>query len=513
MILRRFWIMAAVFVVGVVVTIVFVLDMERVYETTAVIEFDTPAVSQGENAAGGDRTSIPRQLQLIEQRMMSRENLIEVIERYSVFADAEDLSVVEQVVALREAITFQQVTAVQSGTLGSDGRLSAMLVTVRLDDPLLAAELANEFARGIVEDTYRSVARRTSEAVRLLSQQEARVAAESREIEAEISTFQVSNQGALPEGQEFRRDEFQRLQESLMDIERTMQELERERRVFETFGIQSIVGGSDLAATASGPAASIEAELRSLEVELERARQVLAPSNPEISQLEARVEVLTTRAEALRAETRDRFMADINSQLDLLEQQRQIISERLEELEVAMMAAPSVEVELAALNLELTRVQERYAVAANRLAEAENAQLLLEAQQSESMRLLEPALVPEYPVGPSRTRNALLGMGVAGFVALVVGFTLEVLNPVMRSAGAVAARTGLMPVVTIPEVRRPQTRIVRFARQLAFAAAFALFCGGVFYVAGEISQPFAEFMAQIYETGLGRLQTEDTPGA
>jgi uncharacterized protein involved in exopolysaccharide biosynthesis len=510
MIRRRFWIMAAVFFVGVVVTIVLVLNMDRVYETTSVIEFDTPAVADGDMTERSG-TSIPRQLQLIEQRMMSRENLVEVIERYGLFADVDDLTVMEKVVALREAINIQHVTAVQSGTFGSDGRLSAMLVTVRLDNPQTAAELANEIAGRVVADTYRSLADRTSEAVRLLRQQEARIAAESRELEAEISTFQVRNQGALPEGQEFRRDEFQRLQESLMDIERTMQELERERRVFETFGIQSILSGSGFAASASSPLASIEAELRLLEAELARAREVLALANPEVRQLEAQIEVLSTRAEELRVEARDRYLADIDSQIDLLEQQGEVISERLAELQVAMMDAPSVEVELATLSLALTRIQERYAVAANRLAEAENAQLLLEAQQSESMRLLEPALIPEFPVGPSRRLNAVLGIGVAGLVALVVGFTLEMINPVMRSAAAVAGKTGLMPVVTIPEVRLPTTRMVRVRRQLAFAACFALFCASVLYIASEISQPFADFMAQLYEGGLDTHQTDDPP--
>lgn len=205
-----------------------------------------------QNAPGGDASvtvqpnSGARQVQLIEQRLMARESLTEIIERYGLFADMGELTMIERVAALREATTFQQVAAVQSGGFGSDGRLSAMLITVRLNDPLIVADLANEFARRVVDDTFRSVAERTSETLLFFQDQEARIALESREIEAKISSFKQRNQESLPEGQEFRRDESQRLQESLLTIEREVQELRRERRVFDTFGTRSVLSTSGL---------------------------------------------------------------------------------------------------------------------------------------------------------------------------------------------------------------------------------------------------------------------------
>lgn len=499
MIRRRFWIMAAIFYVGVVATLVHALSMDRIYETTAVIEFDTPLLDAGDGSTG-QPTVARQQLQIIEQRLMARESLSEIIYRHDLFADLPDLSPSERVAALREATRFHQVAAVQSGGFGAEGRLSAMLITVRLGDAELVAALANEFAQRVVEDSYRSVSERTTEAVSLFREQEERIAAETRALEAEISRYKLLHQESLPEGQQFRRDEFQRLQENLLTIDRTLQELERERRVFEIFGTRSVLGAGGLPATTANPAASIEAELRIVETELARARQVLAPTNPEIRQLELQVEALTTQAEEVRAEARERFLADIDSQIELLRSQRGIISDRLDSLRTAMNQAPVVEVELAAMDMELTRLQERYAVAANQLAAAENAQMFLEARQSDSMRLLEPAIVPEYPVGPSRTRTAMLGVGIAGLAALVVGFLLELRRPALRTAQAVASRTGLKPVVTIPPIRTRGDRWRSFGRELVYTTLFLGFCASVLYGASQISEPFAELLSTVLES-------------
>ncbi|GGX48576.1 hypothetical protein GCM10007385_15710 [Tateyamaria omphalii] len=507
MVLRRFWVMAAVFFLGVVATMIVVVEMTRVYETTAVIEFDTPNTPGGDAGITVQPNSGARQVQLIEQRLMARESLTEIIERYGLFTDMGELTMVERVAALREATTFQQVAAVQSGGFGSDGRLSAMLITVRLNDPLIVADLANEFARRVVDDTFRSVAERTSETLLFFQEQEVRIAKESREIEAQISSFKQRNQEALPEGQEFRRDESQRLQESLLTIEREVQELQRERRVFDTFGTRSVLSTAGLGASADSPVTTLEAELRTLEIELAQARRLLAPTNPDIARLEAQIEVLNGRADALRAEARERFLADIDSQIELLNGQKEIISERLANLQIAMAEAPSVEIELGSLTLELTRVQERYAVATSQLAEAENAQMLIEARQSDSMRLLEPAIVPEFPVGPSRTRTMLLGVGVSGLLALVIGFLLELMNPVLRTTHAVANRTGLMPVVSIPEIRSTGGSALGFGRQLVSAALFVLFCIGVLYLGTQISPNFEAIVTDVTNDGLELLGT------
>lgn len=496
MVLRRFCIMAAVGFVGVVITLAVVVDIERVYETTAVIEFDLPIVSSGDRTTQTQQGNARQQLlQIIQQRLMTRESLTDIIERYDLFSDAAGLTMAERVTALRGSTTFQQVPAVQAGPEGQ--RLAAMLITVRLDDPQLVADLANEFARRVVSDTYRSVASRTDETLQLLRAQEARSAEAIRRIEQRIKDFKVRNQEALPEGQSIRIEELQRVQESLHALDRSVQELERERRVFETYGRRSMWGTGGPSLPDSSPA---EEELRRLDLELVRLR-LSSPSSPMIERLEALIQVLNQRADELREEGREQFFGDIDSQIALLNSQREAIAQRRSELQAAIAKAPSAELELAALNLDFALAQERYSVAANRLAEAENAQMVLEAEQSVSMRLLEPAITPEYPVGPSRMRAAMLGIGISGLVALAIGFALELMNPVLRSGSSVVSRTGLTPVVTVPEIRGSGDWALGVGRYFALV----LFCAGVVFVAAKVSPPFEAFLMEIVDQGLGMI--------
>ncbi len=505
MIMRRFWIMAGIGFVGVVITLAVAADLDQVYETTAVIEFDLPVASGTDRAGPAQQGNASQQLlQLIQQRLMTRESLTEIIDQFDLFGNTPGLSMAERVTALREAVTFQQVPVQSAGTGAEERRLAAMLITVRLDDPQLVADLANEFARRVVSDTYRSVARRTDETVRLLREQEVRIGETIRRTERRITEFKARNQDALPDGQEVRLEELQRVQESLRALDLSVQELERERRVYEEYGRRSLWGSEGAASPDVSPESSIEEELRRLDVELARLR-VSSPSTPTVQRLEALIEVLNQRAGELREEARQRFLGDIDSQIALLNSQRELIAQRQADLQVAIAKAPSAELELAALNLELTLAQQQYSVTANRLAEAESAQMVMQAQESVSMRLLEPAIEPDYPVGPGRMRAALLGVGVSGLLALAVGLALEMINPVLRTARSVASRTGLTPVVTIPEIRGSGDWTLTVGR----AVVFLLFCTGVVYVAAEVSPPFEAFLQEIVDEGFS--MTEPVP--
>ena len=72
--LRHVTLLAFVVFVGVIASLVFALSLPRTYETMAVIQIEQPDIETASSTATANG-QILQQLQIIEQRVMARENL------------------------------------------------------------------------------------------------------------------------------------------------------------------------------------------------------------------------------------------------------------------------------------------------------------------------------------------------------------------------------------------------------------------------------------------------------
>lgn len=408
--LRRRWpVILFVAVLGVAATLAYALTRPRVYEATAVIQFESPSVSEADEHEGGTLTPAQR-VQLIEQRLMARENLAAVIDRHGLFADTP-LSLNEKVAALRASTTIQSIAAAQTG-FGSSGRLAALIVTVRLGDPVQAAEVANGFAAAVLDEDARRVGDRARAAVAFFAAEEVRLGTALAGIEAEIAAFKNANEAALPGDLAFRRDELARIGELMRDLQQRIIEFTRERDAIAA------------------------------------ARPVRAVEQRQIDTLDGQIAALAGQ-EALLAARRD-------------------------EIEAALRGAPEVERNLALFERRRGQLQDQYAVVSRRLAEAETLLRLHSSQEAERLELLERAVVPDYAIGSGRRRIAILGAAASIAAAVVAAFLLDVLNPVIRSAQQMERALSLRPVVVIPAIDTPADLRRRQALRVAALGLLAL---------------------------------------
>jgi capsular polysaccharide biosynthesis protein len=84
------------------------------------------------------------------------------------------------------------------------------------------------------------------------------------------------------------------------------------------------------------------------------------------------------------------------------------------------------------------------------------AELALEAEQDSTGRrftLIEPPILPAYPVGPNRLAMVMIG-GLLGFALGIVVVTLaELLDRSVRGEKAVAEIVGASPLVSVPYIQ------------------------------------------------------------
>lgn len=436
MLKRRLAIVVTVLALGLLVALYLAVTSPRVYEAVAVIQVDAPALVDTGSDAG---VPAARRVQLIEQSLMSRSNMLEMIERHKLY-ETLPLTVNEKVALLRSSARIESVAASgRDGGGGASAPLSAIIISVGAETAHGAAGLANDFADSIINMDEVSRQARIEETRDFLTAEEARELTELDNHDRLIANYVAENEDSLPTSQEFIRSEMNQLREQEATLDRDIMGLDREKLALQ---IEEPVAEGR-------PAGSLAQQLRSAELELAQARRTFAEGHPEIARLEASTLRLAQGGVSETARIVDEQVALIDSQLVQLRQQKADISQRQTEIEHARNRVPDVTREYGALIRDQQRLRDRYAEISRRLAEVEMMQMLLENNQTERFVVLERAVPPEYPVLSGRKKSAIMGGFAAIMVAIGIAFVTELLNPVLRTARQFEKATGTRPVIDL----------------------------------------------------------------
>jgi uncharacterized protein involved in exopolysaccharide biosynthesis len=429
MVRRRALPMLALVLAGTLATLFLVLRTPHVYESAAVLQVELPRIST--EAASGDAVSRSAQrLQLLQQELTSRDNMLALIDRHGLFTDAPGLTQTERVVALRQSIRIETVRAGQS-TFGAEQPVSALLIVVQLGRPDQAAAVANDLAQEVLDLTAQKQSERVRETLEFYAAEDARLSTAIAALESEFTAYRNANVDALPDGMQARRDEIGRM----------------------------------------------DATLRDLDLQLLDLRQELA--------------ALQSRGSPRAIEQRQ--IAALETQIAGLEGQRAAAQARRAEVDAAVNRAPQVETAIGTYVRRLQQLQDQYSVITRRRAEAETSQRLDSERQTERFDLLEPALPPDYPLASGRRKMMVFGLFGSVMAALGLALALELRNPVLRSARQMERALDLRAVIALPVLPTPANRRRGWLRRLlamatiAAAALAALALRGMAAVQGLIS--------------------------
>lgn len=384
------------------------LSAEPVFQARAVIQIQSPIVAEIEAA----QVSAARRLQQIEQRMMARDNLLALANRFAMF---EGLSDQERAGLMRAAITLSSTAAVNVG-FGSDGAVSSLMILARADRAQTAADLANALASTMVALSAEFRFDRVREATAFFRAEEERITAELTAIEDRIESFRVEHFDLLPPNSAARASELLAHEERLRAARRELSGLEAEI--------------ADLASEATRVTTQRrlvqlrdQLDLRRLdEAELLGLIGTLQPMLRRLPQLERELAAMERREEQLRAQMRatSERLAQVELGARLEADQH---AERYELLEGALV--PDY-----AISRSRRTVLMMGAVASGGLAlglalmlELLNPVLRTGTQMERALGMRPVLTVPAFASGRARRRRVLgwmSGLGLAMLAALAV---------------------------------------------------------------------------------------------
>lgn len=378
---------------GVAMSVVTALEQRHLYRSSEVIQVVQAKVA-GDLARSTVEGSAARRLQSIEQRVMARDSVLEIIALHGLYADIPAMTPNEKIEALRSAVKITNQAAA-GGSNGRDGAVSILTVSAEMPTAALAQEIAHEFAARTIALSRETRLEQARETLAFFSAREETLRAQVSRVEDAMAAFRRDNDLALPGTLSFRRDEIAGINQELLTIARERIRIER---------------------------AAVQAQ------------------------------------QTERQATAVRKLADFNAELATLDAQVRLLEARKVELENSIQTSPQIDRQLGAFAREQEQLRAELDVAVARRTEAEVGYRLETQGQGEQLTVIEPASLSDYPFTRSRKKLVIAGAMVSVVLALAVAFLLDMMNPVMRTAAHMERDLGIKPVVSVPRMETRSKR-------------------------------------------------------
>lgn len=473
--LKRLPVMLALFLVCSISASVVALKLPPTYSTSALLlveEAQIPDSMAGqliESDAG-------QQLQVIEQRLRTRVNMLAIARQFSVFEDMRGMTPDEIVTEMRDQTSVSRT--------GGRGQATLMRVSFEARSAQIAANVVNEYVSLILQESTDFRMSRAEGTLAFFEQEVERLSGDLDAQSSMIVRFKNDNSEALPGDLSYRQNRMALLQERQARLEREIAALKKQRKdlvtVFEATG-RLETDNADLSPE--------EEQLQQLEFDLQQALAIYSETNPRIvilrnriAQLKETVLAAASSDAAGKAEEQpeitmfDLTLAEIDQRVLTMEEELASVTKEISTLADSILATAGNAVGLSALERDFDNIQARYNEAVRNLNQARVNERIEVSAQGERISVIENASVPQLPSGPKRFK--MIAMGVLAGGGLAVGFfvLLELLNRAIRRPFEIQSKFGIIPLAVIPYM---ESRREQMIRHTALISAFLAVLIGV----------------------------------
>ena len=241
------------------VSVTVALSLPPAYVSRMQLIVESPQIPD-ELAPSTVRTPPLEQLQVMEQKLLTRGNLLDIARRLEVLPDLDQMNPDQIVAAMRSRTDIRL----------DSGRNTLPLMTITFEAPTArsTAAVLNEYLTLIQQEDSDFRRGRSGETLEFFVQEVQRLSALLDQQGARILEFKQANTSALPDSLEFRLSQQALLQERSSELERDIAALQRQReqlvQLFEQTGRIATVG-------TEAPLSPNEQRLIELQDELDQA--------------------------------------------------------------------------------------------------------------------------------------------------------------------------------------------------------------------------------------------------
>ena len=422
-------------------------SLPTLYRSSAQLMIESQSLPR-DVATSQEGAAINQRIGRIRERVLSRSDLIAIIEQNALYPDLRRSQPISEVIErMRESTTIEPLNNDIGKASGGQSNIIAINMSFDYPDPVMAQTVLQSFASSFLRIDSDAVADQASLTLRFLDDQASTLQAQISQIENELTILKSRNGAALA-GSGFAAVDTGSYTAQIVSLENQNRQLAIESRT---------------AGTGVDPVTQAEAALAA-------ARATYSDSHPDVARARQRLEAVRQAAGSISGSSlSDGVMEQIranNDAIATLRAARDSATARANAAMAGQARAPAIEERAMQLQNRANGLREQLKTVSEDLLKARTNARLSDEQRGERLTLIDPASLPDTPYSPNRPL-LIAGGAVAGLLlGLLLAFAAEFMRRPIRSPVQIEGRgfpvLGVVPIIQSAKVQRPFSfRILR----------------------------------------------------
>jgi uncharacterized protein involved in exopolysaccharide biosynthesis len=294
---RRRTLVLVIFMVFFIITLLAAFLWPPTYRSTATILIEEQAIPS-DLVRSTITTYAWQRIQTISQRVMTRANLLEIVDKHKLYQGKRAYETTEEITArMREDIKLEPVSA---GVIDPrSGRPTAATIAFTLsfdgENPAVTQRVASELTTLYLNENIKSRTEKVAETYDFLTSEADKLNQQIAEYEAQLAVFKEKNANRLPELKDFNMQQMERTETQLRDIQNELRSLE-ERKSYIEAQLTQVQPSGPVFSSDGQQVLNTEARLKSMKTEYAVASAKYSPEHPDVVKLKREIEGLEKQA-------------------------------------------------------------------------------------------------------------------------------------------------------------------------------------------------------------------------
>ncbi|MBF0413335.1 MAG: chain-length determining protein [Desulfamplus sp.] len=485
---KWFLILPALLIITASVCIALLLPSIYKSESTILIkEQDIP----GDYVKTSMTSYAEQRIQSINQKVMTSSRLLELINRFDLYADLKQKKTTDEIIAIMSKdIKLQPVNVELPDPKTGREKIMTIAFSISYEGKNAAKtqQVVSAITSFYLSEDLQDREQQASETVTFLNAEIERVKKSMDEKESVLSNFKQANIQSLPEV----------FQLNIQTLNAAENAIEREQERLQGLKERADYLQSQLATLKSNVEIEEEIRLKQLEMQLANLKSQFSDQYPDVVNAKKEIEKIRSVVRKKKAENKGQpdnpaYIA-ISSQLaatrsDMASSREQIaqLKRQSDQYRVKVAATPKTEETYNQMVSEIGNLKYKYNELQQKVMEATLSLSLQTEQKGERFTLIEPARLPEKPYKPNRLAIILIGfvLGIGAGVGMAA--LAEFADTSFRNAESLERATGFPVLAEIPRIITFKDRVHRTLKwSIGVVALVAIIAGGLaafhFYV-------------------------------
>lgn len=451
----------AIFLTCVGLASVLAISLPAIYQSSATILIQVADVQNLPSTTGG---YIDAQLEKVERRAQSDENLWRLVERYKLYEEHRTQEDKREIIGRmrsnieREIESFETVNP--HAQTGSSAGTFMFTISFKAGDAETARNVTRDLADLYVQENAKTRSKKAEDVTKFLEQIVGGLKIDVEKLASKVTSFKKENINALPEQEKTNREFLEKAEYDLAIVNENILGWSTRKRQLE----------SEIAVSKSGDL-SVKESLAELRVQLTEARTRYSELHPDVRKIKAEIaameteirsgrggQLITRESEVQRSTqkaaniNRNAALAEVNQKLRSARLSKEQLDTKIREYEARLVNAPTIGLEYEKINRELSEANKNYQQMKEKLMEARLAEQVEKEEKGERYIVHKNAALPAGPSSPNvpilLALGVILGLGLSfGYIALISMFDKKIYGTAGVTAIFDAPPLAVIPVL------------------------------------------------------------------